>query len=121
MYLVQRRLRVELVFADPLKWLRRVWSLNNKELVAKCGFNGYFFICLFRAMVIIFVLAMCIIVPTLLLINFYESKNKNELKVRNQTMRFNVTGLDTISWQNVLFAKTCCYWGYLVYVLLIVT
>ena len=117
---MQRRLRVEAVPASPIRWLRRIWSINDEELTSKCGLDGYFFIRLLRAMILIFVPSMCIIVPTLLPINFHKGKSTNEFTLRDQTVRFNVTGLDTLSWQNVSPPKTRRYWGHLVCAVLII-
>ena len=119
-YLVQHRLRVEPVPTSPLRWLRRIWSLEDKELTAKCGLDGYFFIRLLRAMLIIFVPSMCVIVPTLLPINYHGGKDTGAITIEDQTINFNVTGLDTLSWQNVSPEKTRRYWGHLVCALLII-
>ena len=65
-------------------------------------------------MIIIFVPMMAIIVTVLLPINYHEGKNDGIFRVGNQSIQFNVTGLDTLSWQNVAPNKTRRYWAHLV-------
>ena len=113
-YLVQDRLRVEAIPTNPIKWIRRIFNIKDEELKAKCGLDGYFFIRLLRAMIIIFVPMMAIIVTVLLPINYHEGKNDGIFRVGNQSIQFNVTGLDTLSWQNVAPNKTRRYWAHLV-------
>ncbi|KAG8526403.1 uncharacterized protein KY384_000059 [Bacidia gigantensis] len=120
-YLVQHRLRVESVPGNPLKWLRRIWSLEDEELAAKCGLDGYFFIRLLRALLIIFVPLMCIVITALLPINYHGGRDTNVFRFHNQTTAFNVTGLDTLSWQNVSPEKTHRYWGHLICALLTIS
>ena len=88
--------------ASPLKWIRRIINIRDEELKSKCGLDGYFFIRLIRAMIVIFVPLMAIIVTVLLPINYHGS------------IAFNVTGLDTLSWQNVAPNQTNRYWAHLI-------
>ena len=113
-YLVQDRLRVEAIPTNPVKWIRRIFSIEDEELKAKCGLDGYFFIRLLRAMIVIFVPLMAIIVTVLLPINYHEGSNNRKFDLGNQTIQNNVTGLDTLSWQNVAPDKTRRYWAHLV-------
>ena len=114
-YLVQDRLRVEAIPTNPIKWIRRIFNIEDEELKAKCGLDGYFFIRLLRAMIVIFVPLMAIIVTVLLPINYHEGINNGAFKfANNQTVQYNVTGLDTLSWQNVAPNKTRRYWAHLV-------
>lgn len=111
---MQDRLRVEAIPRGLLKWIRRILTIKDEELKAKCGLDGYFFIRLIRAMIIIFVPLMVIIVTVLLPINYHGGKGNNAIQVGGNTQTFNVTGLDTLSWQNVSPEKTRRYWGHLV-------
>jgi len=80
----------------------------------KCGLDGYFFIRLLRAMLIIFVPLMGIIVTVLLPINYNGGQN-NHLSIVNGTLvTSKVTGLDQLSWQNVAPTETTRYWAHLV-------
>ena len=69
-------------------------------------------------MMIIFVPMMAIIMTVLLPINYNRGRGKGVFAMtrdgvtENET--FNVTGLDTLSWQNVAPTKTRRYWGHLV-------
>lgn len=72
-------------------------------------------------MIIIFVPLMVIIVTVLLPINYHGGKDDNVFKVGGQHETFNVTGLDTLSWQNVAPNKTRRYWGHLVCAILAVS
>ena len=103
-----------------LGWLRRIWNLEDRELQTKCGLDGYFFIRLLRAMLIIFLPATCIIVPTLLPINYHGGRNTGSFPVDGRIVTYNVTGLDTLSWQNVSPVKTRRYWGHLVCAVLVI-
>ncbi len=69
-------------------------------------------------MLIIFVPLMCITVPILLPINYHGGKNSNVFIVAGQPQGYNVTGLDTLSWQNVAPTQTNRYWAHLVCALL---
>lgn len=69
-------------------------------------------------MIVIFAPLMCVIVPVLLPINYHGGKNTGTFQFDNKTTSFNVTGLDTLSWQNVAPTKTRRYWGHLVCALL---
>ncbi|KAL8795394.1 MAG: hypothetical protein Q9195_002135 [Heterodermia aff. obscurata] len=113
-YLVQDRLRVEAVPANPITWIRRIYSIRDDELMLKCGLDGYFFIRLLRALIIIFVPLMVIVVTILLPINYHGGKGNRFHSITDGSgVHWNVTGLDTLSWQNVDPAKTDRYWAHL--------
>ena len=58
---------------------------------------------------------MVLLVTVLLPINYHGGRSdRSYLNSDNQPDRWNVTGLDTLSWQNVSPAKTNRYWGHLV-------
>jgi len=100
--------------ANPVKWIGRIINLTDEELKAKCGLDGYFFIRLLRAMIIIFLPLMVVIVTVLLPINYHGGKDVGVLDVGGRPVAFNVTGLDTLSWQNVAPDHTNRYWAHLV-------
>ena len=80
----------------------------------KCGLDGYFFIRLLRALIIIFAPLMAIVVTILLPINYHGGKgNRFHSFTEGGGVHWNVTGLDTLSWQNVDPAKTNRYWAHL--------
>lgn len=120
-YLVQDRLRVEAVPANPIKWIRRIFDIEDEELKIKCGLDGYFFIRLMRAMIIIFVPLMVIIITILLPINYNGGRNNGVFVVGGQPVASNVTGLDTLSWQNVAPTQTNRYWAHLVCAILAIS
>lgn len=64
---------------------------------------------------------MVIIVTVLLPINYHGGKDNNAFKVGDSLATFNVTGLDTLSWQNVAPNKTRRYWGHLVCAILAIS
>ena len=105
---------MEAVPANPFKWIRRIFSINDEELKAKCGLDGYFFIRLLRAMIIIFVPLMVIIVTILLPINYNGGRDSGVFMVGGEQVASNVTGLDTLSWQNVAPTQTNRYWAHLI-------
>ena len=113
-YLVQDRLRVEAVPANPIKWIRRIFSIEDEDLKVKCGLDGYFFIRLLRAMIVIFVPLMVIIVTILLPINYHGGAGNRIYDIGGQPVESNITGLDTLSWQNVAPNETKRYWAHLV-------
>ena len=113
-YLVQDRLRVEAVPANVFTWLKRIINIEDEELKTKCGLDGYFFIRMMRAMMVIFVPLMAIIVTILLPINYNGGKGNNVFEVGGRPVASNVTGLDTLSWQNVAPTQTSRYWAHLV-------
>lgn len=108
-YLVQDRLRVEAVPANPIKWIRRVFNIEDEELKVKCGLDGYFFIRFLRAMLVIFVPLMVIIVTILLPVNYNKGRGVSTYMDR----QYNVTGLDQLAWQNVAPTRTNRYWAHL--------
>ena len=118
---MQERLRVEAVPANPIKWIRRIFRIEDEELKAKCGLDGYFFIRLLRAMIFIFVPLMAVTVPVLLPINYHGGRGLQSYKNESGLLApSNVTGLDTLSWQNVAPDHTNRYWAHLVYAILAV-
>ena len=65
-------------------------------------------------MIIIFLPLMVIIVTVLLPINYHGGRGNNIVRVGAKNEAFNVTGLDTLSWQNVAPDQTRRYWAHLV-------
>ncbi|KAL9017671.1 MAG: hypothetical protein Q9185_005005 [Variospora sp. 1 TL-2023] len=121
-YLVQDRLRVEAVPTNPITWLRRIFSIRDDELILKCGLDGYFFIRFLRAIIIIFVPLMIIVVTVLLPINYNKGKGNNpRVTPDGERGRWDVAGLDTLSWQNIDPAKTQRYWAHAVCAILVVS
>lgn len=113
-YLVQDRLRVEPIPANVIRWLRRIFSITGDELKEKCGLDGYFLLRFLRAMLVIFVPMMVLIVTILLPINYQGDATDHVYPIGNQQTRFNVTGIDTLSWQNIPPTHTNWYWAHLV-------
>ena len=72
-------------------------------------------------MIIIFVPLMVIVVTVLLPINYHGGKDTGVFDVGGKPVPFNITGLDTLSWQNVAPTKTNRYWGHLVCAILAIT
>lgn len=112
---------MEAIPTNVLKWLQRILTIKDEELKAKCGLDGYFFIRLIRAMIIIFVPLMALIVPILLPINYHGGRFSNYYQVGGESKSYNVTGLDTLSWQNVGPDQTNHYWAHLVCAILAIT
>ena len=107
--------------ANLFKWVRRLVNIGDEELKAKCGLDGYFFIRLLRAMVLIFVPLMVVIVTVLLPINYHGGRDVGVFHIGGRVVPSNVTGLDTLSWQNVSPIHTNRYWAHLVCAILAVT
>lgn len=118
---MQDRLRVEAIPGGLLTWFRRILTIKDDELKAKCGLDGYFFIRLMRAMIIIFVPLMILIVPLLLPLNYHGGKGDSVFTVGGKNEAYNVTGLDTLSWQNVAPTQTRRYWAHLVCAILAIS
>ena len=112
------RLRVEAIPVNPFKWAKRIFSIEADELKLKCGLDGYFAIRFLRAMIVIFLPLMCIIVTVLLPVNYNGGKQDKTFLINGQERHYNVTGLDTLSWQNVAPSQTDRYWAHLVCALL---
>ncbi|KAK3648733.1 hypothetical protein LTR56_001006 [Elasticomyces elasticus] len=120
-YLVPERLRVEAIPVNPLKWLHRIFTIKGEELKLKCGLDGYFAIRFLRAMCVIFFPVMLLCVVTLLPVNYHGGKDQHDFIVGDHTQNYNVTGLDSLSWQNVAPTKTNRYWAHLVCALVTIT
>lgn len=120
-YLVQKRLRVEAVPANPVTWIRRIFKIDDEELKTKCGLDGYFFIRLMRMMIIIFAPLMVVIMTILLPINYHGGRDNRVFDVGGELVASNVTGLDTLSWQNVAPNQTNRYWAHLVCAILAIS
>ena len=118
---MQERLRVEAIPANPIKWISRIFAIEDSELKHKCGLDGYFFIRMIRALLVIFVPLMVIIMTILLPINYNRGKFSRTINIAGNETSFNVTGLDTLSWQNVSPDKTNRYWAHLVCAILAVS
>ncbi|KAL8784070.1 MAG: hypothetical protein Q9213_004197 [Squamulea squamosa] len=120
-YLVQHRLRVDAVPANPIQWIRRIFSIRDDELKTKCGLDGYLFIRFLRAILIIFLPLMVILVAVLLPINYNKGKgNRFHTTTSGDRVRWNVAGLDTLSLQNVDPARTNRYWAHLVGAIMVI-
>lgn len=65
-------------------------------------------------MIIIFVPLMVVVVTILLPINYNGGKANGVFSVGGKPVASNVTGLDTLSWQNVAPTQTNRYWAHLV-------
>ena len=72
-------------------------------------------------MIIIFVPLMVIITTVLLPINYHGGKDNGVYVVGGKHETFNVTGLDTLSWQNVAPTETHRYWAHLVCAILAIS
>ncbi|KAK4969034.1 hypothetical protein LTR42_009313 [Elasticomyces elasticus] len=120
-YLVPERLRVEAIPVNPLKWIRRIFAIKDEELKLKCGLDGYFAIRFLRAMIVIFFPVMLLCVITLLPVNYHGGKDQHDFLVGGHYQNYNVTGLDSLSWQNVAPTKTNRYWAHLVCALVTIT
>ena len=115
------RLRVETVPISPLKWIRRIFAIKDEELKIKCGLDGYFYVRFIRAMIIVFLPLMVIIVTILLPINYHGGRDERTFDIGGVQVPSNITGLDTLSWQNVAPTKTDRYWAHLVCALLAIS
>lgn len=72
-------------------------------------------------MIIIFVPLMAFVVTVLLPINHNDGKgNRLHNNTNHEMVRWNVTGLDTLSWQNIDPARTNRYWAHLVCALIVI-
>lgn len=120
-YLVPERLRVEAIPVSPLGWIRRVLTIKGEEFQLKCGLDGYFAIRFLRAMIVIFVPMMFLCIVVLLPVNYHGGKNDHNFDVGGHIQNFNITGLDTLSWQNVAPTETRRYWAHLVCALIAIT
>lgn len=87
----------------------------------KCGLDGYFFIRFLRAVIIIFVPLMAILVTVLLPINYNKGKGNRLHTTADGQQAWGVSGLDTLSWQNIDPTRTNRYWAHLVCALLVIT
>ena len=63
---------------------------------------------------------MAIIVTTLLPINYNGGKDNHLFLINGHNRTYNVTGLDTLSWQNVAPTQTHRYWAHLLCALLVI-
>lgn len=89
--------------------------------MVKCGLDGYFFIRFLRAIIIIFVPLMAILVTVLLPINYNKGKGNNfHFTSDGSRARWNVAGLDTLSWQNVDPTRTSRYWAHSICAIVVV-
>lgn len=70
-------------------------------------------------MLFIFLPMMAVLVTILLPVNYNGGKNSRAFDINgHNNTRYNVTGLDTLSWQNVAPTETNRYWAHLVCALL---
>ena len=72
-------------------------------------------------MIMIFVPLMVIIVTILLPINYHGGKDSGVFNVGEERVASNITGLDTLSWQNVAPTETKRYWAHLVCAILAIS
>ena len=72
-------------------------------------------------MIIIFAPLMVVLVTILLPINYNGGKNSRTFDIGGQPRHYNITGLDTLSWQNIAPTHTDRYWAHLICALLAIT
>lgn len=72
-------------------------------------------------MIIIFVPLMIIIVTVLLPINYNGGQDNRVFPIGGQLVASNVTGLDTLAWQNVAPTQTNRYWAHLICAILAIS
>ena len=72
-------------------------------------------------MITIFVPLMVIIMPILLPINYHGGKDSRVFNMGGSPVAANVTGLDTLSWQNVAPTETNRYWAHLICAILAIS
>ena len=72
-------------------------------------------------MIIIFMPLTAIIVTVLLPVNYHGGRNNGVFEVGGKPVASNVTGLDTLSWQNVAPPHTNRYWAHLVCAILAIS
>ena len=112
---------MEAIPANPIKWVKRIYSIEDEELKIKCGLDGYFFIRLLRAMILVFLPLMIVITPILLSVNYKGGRGSGLFEVGGHRLASNVTGLDTLSWQNVAPTHTSRYWAHLICAILAIS
>jgi calcium permeable stress-gated cation channel len=97
--------------------VRSIFTYTDREVISKCGLDGYFFLRYLQTLLVIFVPLACLILPILLPINYIGGIGSGFATSSNST---NVTGVDTVAWGNVSPSHTSRYWAHLVLAIVVV-
>jgi hypothetical protein len=97
--------------------VRSIFTYTDREVISKCGLDGYFFLRYLQTLLVIFVPLACLILPILLPINYIGGIGSGFATSSNLT---NVTGVDTVAWGNVSPSHTNRYWAHLVLAIVVV-
>ncbi len=116
-YLVPEREKTKPPPRGFLLWVKSIFTYKDREVISKCGLDGYFFLRYLQTLLVIFVPLACLILPILLPINYIGGIGSNFATSSNSS---NVTGLDTVAWGNVSPAHTNRYWAHLVMAIVVV-
>ena len=117
-YLVPEREQTRPPPRTFLLWVKSIFNYKDREVISKCGLDGYFFLRYLQTLLVIFVPLACLILPILLPINYIGWNRIQDFSL----LQFepNVTGLDTVAWGNVSPKHTDRYWAHLVLAIVVV-
>lgn len=120
-YLVPERERTPSPPSGIFGLIKNLFKFPDREVIQKCGLDAYFFLRYLRTLLVIFVPICCVVVPTLIPLNYIGGRGKNidpGEKAQNETGT--VSGLDTLAWGNVKPTNTSRYGAHLLMAILIV-
>lgn len=96
---------------NPFRWIATVFKTPAEtEVLQKAGMDAYFFLRYLAMCLKIFFPSALVILPILISINATNGKNTNVIN----GVKYNVTGLDLMSWSNVSPEHTNRYWAHLI-------
>ncbi|KYK59367.1 hypothetical protein DCS_00497 [Drechmeria coniospora] len=119
-YLVPERERT----APPSRnTVAMIWSLVNysdRDLINKCGLDAYFFLRYLKTLLVIFLPICAVVLPILIPLNYIDGQGQHVDVKDSERSNANITGLDTLAWQNVSKQHTSRYTAHLVMGILVV-
>ncbi|PKY01335.1 DUF221-domain-containing protein [Aspergillus campestris IBT 28561] len=119
-YLVPDRERTEPSPSGLFRWVVPVFRTSSSEFIQKCGLDAYFFLRYLRMLLKIFLPLALLILPILLPLNKVDGKDQTFKNGTDSGPRWNVTGMDRLSWGNVAPEHSHRYWGHLVIAVIVV-
>ena len=118
--MVPDRERTEPSPSGLFRWVVPVFRTSSSEFIQKCGLDAYFFLRYLRMLLKIFVPLGLLILPILLPLNKVDGKDQTFKNGTDGGGRWNVTGMDQLSWGNVAPEHSHRYWGHLVIAVIVV-
>jgi calcium permeable stress-gated cation channel len=120
-FLVPERERTDPPPVSPWGLIHRLVRYKDREIIAKCGLDAYFFLRYLQTLLVVFIPVALVTIPILLPVNFVDGIGREfNVNATNDTDQNIPTGLDTIAWGNIKPENTGRRWAHLILALVVI-